>query len=87
MTQWTSFLAKSGLEAPPLPEAAMQIEPSFPRRVWLRHIHRSFMGVGSRRGLGEQSQANSGLGVSFDDRRFVRRARSLGLVPEVMLPR
>jgi len=25
--------------------------------------------------------------VSFDDRRFVRRARSLGLVPEVMLPR
>ena len=25
--------------------------------------------------------------VSFDDRRFVRRARGLGLVPEVMLPR
>lgn len=25
--------------------------------------------------------------VSFDDRRFVRRARRLGLVPEVMLPR
>jgi len=25
--------------------------------------------------------------VSFDDRRFVRRARRVGLVPEVMLPR
>ena len=25
--------------------------------------------------------------VSFDDRRFVRRARRLGLIPEVMLPR
>ncbi len=25
--------------------------------------------------------------VSFDDRRFVRRARRLGLVPEVALPR